>query len=257
MCGGAHVMAEDENFVVGGRQTMAAIADEVLLQCERLLKRGAYAKAEAATEAGTDRPEHRWRVRAVAARCCLEIGKLEGDAERLRRAVPLFGDALAAMRGAALSGPLAAAAEANLLNDRGVCKYELVLFTGVAGDMFRDARLDFEAALQIEPEHDRALCNLGLVQWKSGAERAALATLDRAVEANRCNPHSLNNRGRLLLELTGCHQRALPDFHRAVTLDPWYQVARRNRDEALTCLGEPTPLEEVPEPRLAASQQAS
>ena len=51
--------------------------------------------------------------------------------------------------------------------------------------------------------------------------------------ARGSNAHALNNRGALRLEL-GEAQKALPDFHAALTLDPWYETARRNRDAALS-----------------------
>ena len=83
--------------------------------------------------------------------------------------------------------------------------------------------------------------------WSTGHESAALGTFDRAIDAARArNPHSLNNRGALLLE-RGEHGQALPDFHRALLLDPSYETARRNRDAALSELGEPMPLQPVDE----------
>jgi len=35
---------------------------------------------------------------------------------------------------------------------------------------------------------------------------------------------------------------ALPDFHAALALDPSYEVAKRNRDNALAALAEPRPM---------------
>ena len=132
-------------------------------------------------------------------------------------------------------------------NNAAVTKYELVLLTD-ADHLLHDAKRDLESALQLDPDHGRALCNLGLVYWRCGEQRTALATFDRAIAAANDNPHSFNNRGRLLLEMNGDHQRSLLDFHRAVCLDPRYETARRNRNEALAHLGEPLPLGEVPEP---------
>jgi hypothetical protein len=88
-----------------------------------------------------------------------------------------------------------------------------------------------------------------LVHWKDGHRRIALATLDRAVAAaDGRNPFSLNNRGALKSEVLGGADgaaAALPDFHAALLLDPAYEKAKRNRNEALETLGEPRPLSPV------------
>ena len=125
-----------------------------------------------------------------------------------------------------------------LHNDRGVALLEL--------SELDQAKAAFLHTLELCPDHDRALCNLGLVQWQEGHERIALSTFDKAVFSNACNAHSLNNRGALRLEL-GEYEAALPDFHAAIALEPWYDVALRNRDLALSELCEPVPLNPVDE----------
>ena len=77
-----------------------------------------------------------------------------------------------------------------------------------------------------------------VLRTADGREKTALSTFDRAIAAaDGRNAHSLNNRGALRLEW-GEWAAALPDFHAALKLEPYYEVARRNRDQALAELSE-------------------
>lgn len=234
------IIAEESAYA----DTLDTAAAALLDRCESLIDRCDYAAAEREVRPLLIGLPH-WRALAVAARCCLEISKEQSKEQsaRLVRSIPLFDLALDSY--ITMSARTDAATEANLFNDRGVARYELSLLESNSGLMAK-ARDDFESALLRLPDHDRALCNLGLVHWRSGFELVALTTFDRAVAANGCNPHTLNNRGALRREL-GDAERALPDFHNAIRLDPHYAVAQRNRDEVLEALGEPAPLQIVSE----------
>lgn len=178
------------------------------------------------------RSQRSWRVQAVAARTLLEWGKLEGEAHRLRTSIDHFDIALSLLD--------APDERVDLLNDRGVALYEL--------DELEEARIAFMQTVDLQPRHSRALTNLGLILWAEGSKQQALQMFDRAVHGRGAsNPHALNNRGALQFEL-GEAQESLPDFHKALDLDPGYEVARRNRDAALAELAEPVPLPPVEEP---------
>ena len=216
-----------------------------------------------------------WPAQAVKARILLEWGKDQQDDEKLEQSVDAFNATLSLIRmeqaakiraneGSSVGNNRAAAENSNvassssptsastsddendevarelieLHNDRGVALLEL--------DELVEARAAFETTLELCPRHDRALCNLGLVHWAEGRERIALKTFDKAVEANAQNAHSFNNRGALRLEW-GDWAESLPDFHRALKIEPFYEVARRNRDQALTELCEPVPMMPVDE----------
>ena len=151
-----------------------------------------------------------------------------------------------------------------LLNDRGVALYELAMLPAnllLASGLLAQARAAFIDVLELSANHARARCNLGLVEWADGHERAAQHAFDKAVGAACASQgsspgssevtaaHAHNNRGALLFE-QGEAERAVGDFHAALHIDPSYEAARRNRDAALSQLGEPVPLHPVDEPHV-------
>ena len=130
-----------------------------------------------------------WRARAAAARTRLEWGKAEEEGDdHLLAAIVHFDVALASIDEGDAESPTAAVERIELSNDRGVALYEL--------GRLDEARASFDRVLELQPGHERALCNLGLIHWTLGHHRAALSTFDHAIaSANGRNPHSLNNRG--------------------------------------------------------------
>jgi tetratricopeptide (TPR) repeat protein len=229
----------------------------------RLVKRGMYQEAWNACRPLAVASVSDWRSLAVVARVQLEWGKVVSDddgRERLERAVVVFNQAIERVRAELPSADMAiqglftttptegvsagqqpllelATELVELCNDLGVALYEL--------DELDGAKRSFERALELRPGHERALCNLGLVFWSEGHERVALSTFDRSISVGGGrNPHALNNRGALRVEL-GETQEALSDFHTALSIDPGYATARRNRDQALAALAEPVPLPPV------------
>ena len=214
-------------------------AQSLLRAAEGLLQSARYAEAWPECEALLDAAHGWWPALAVAGRVQLEWGKQDQNDSRLWRAASMLEEAIRGQRedGGAISD------RAELTNDRGVALYEL-------GELEKAAEA-FEATLEMQPGHERALCNLGLVRWAEGHERIALDRFDEAIaSAGGRNPHSLNNRGALRVEFVGGADgaaAALPDFHAALRLDPMYETARRNRDGALATLAEPVPLAPVAE----------
>lgn len=235
-------------------------------RCCSLLRRARYEEATEHCDQLLRLAPHWWKAHAVRARVHLEAGKEAADEERLEKAVEAFNWTLDLVRlchgsgtsgtngtsgtsssGGASGSEVGKKAEEGreiaselieLHNDRGVALLEL--------SNLDEAKKAFLHTLELCPDHDRALCNLGLVQWQEGRERVALSTFDKAVASNMRNAHSLNNRGALRLEW-GEYEAALPDFHAAIALEPWYTTALRNRDQALSELSEPVPLPPVDE----------
>ena len=221
--------------------SVADVADDIptlLASANKLLMRGRYERAWPACEVLL--ANDWWRCHAVAGRVQLEWGKADADHEKLKRAVNLLDAALTRLRD---EKDPSAVDLAELCNDKGVALYEL--------DELGAAQAAYEEALIALPDHERALCNMGLIHWAKNHLRIALSYFDRAVaSANSSNPHSLNNRGALRLEMLGEDDgplAALPDFHAAVALDPFYAIAIRNRNGALESLKEPVPMAPVPE----------
>ena len=207
-------------------------------KAKRLLRRACYEEAwNVCRELSRSGWLEWWPAHAVTARVLLEWGKAEDDQDRLHEAVKCFDTTLALIHrsqttesddftlSAVTHGDrslvrdrVAADDSADdsdsesvtdrektaremmeLHNDRGVALLEL--------DEFVDARSAFEYTLTLNPQHDRALCNLGLVHWAEGREGIALATFDRAIESNNRNAHTFNNRGALRAEW-GEHESA-------------------------------------------------
>jgi len=170
------------------------IAHQLRKEANRHLEAARYEQAWSACESVLAAAPKSWWAEAVSARVLLEWGKASDDLSRLEQALERF-DAALTQRAAATAGSATADGEvgddselAELKNDRGVALYEM-------GEMSA-AELAFTAVLELRPNHERALCNLGLVHWANGNERVALTHFDRAIaSANGSNPHSLNNRG--------------------------------------------------------------
>ena len=227
---------------------------ELLKVCGTLLRRSRYEEASQRCEQLMHAAPDWWKAHAMRARILLEWGKDFGKHDYLELAVEAFDWTLEMIRhrtSAATASVSSAMSDRDggesdvcematelieLHNDRGVALLEM--------SNLEQAKKAFFHALELHPSHDRALCNLGLVQWQEGHERVALSTFDKAIAANASNAHTLNNRGALRLE-RGEYEAALPDFHAAIALEPWYDVARRNRNEALSELSEPVPLSPV------------
>ena len=108
--------------------------------------------------------------------------------------------------------------DANLLNDMGVCRYEL-------GDV-EEALHDFTAAIERNGSHapsfsNRANCHKGLQKWAE-----AEADYSRAIEIDDANPKAFLSRARLR-ETMGQPQTALEDYARVVALQPRHEPALR------------------------------
>jgi tetratricopeptide (TPR) repeat protein len=83
---------------------------------------------------------------------------------------------------------------------------------------FPDAILQFQEALQLDPDLDRAHYNLGLVYLRGGRPALALEALSRACELKRRNPAYCHALGGALAEL-GRPKEAEKLYRRALKID--------------------------------------
>ncbi len=139
-------------------------------------------------------------------------------------------------------------------------------------DKFDSALVSFEIAWQLDPENPETLINVGTVrmymqQYEQAAMafdvastgplralahnglamlasyqhdyRRALSRIELAIEANPNDPHFLNNRGYIFLQL-GEAERALADINRSIGMDPTNIWAYRNKGLYYLRLGMPS-----------------
>ncbi len=104
-----------------------------------------------------------------------------------------------------------------------------------AGRLPEAGRL-YEAVLRLDPAHDRALYNLGLIQLRQGRLDEALDRFSRAVAQNPRFAEAHNAAG-IALRRSGRHREALPHYEQALVLDPDYAEAEYNLGAALAALG--------------------
>ena len=110
-------------------------------------------------------------------------------------------------------------AAADVLNDLGVCRFEL----GEPGK----AMEDFEAALEADEQHAHATLNRGNCHRLAGRLAEARADYSRATSLDPRLVAAFNNRGALSL-VEGRHADAVADLEEAVRIDPHSEVALQN-----------------------------
>jgi tetratricopeptide (TPR) repeat protein len=116
------------------------------------------------------------------------------------------------------------------LNTRGIWKME-------NGD-FRGALMDFNHAIEVQPQHSRAWANRGTLFYKSGKVPEALMDFDKAVSLDPANSRLLNNRA-LLLDVLGKTDKALEDVNLAIANDAYFAEAYNNRGRIMARTGRP------------------
>lgn len=99
----------------------------------------------------------------------------------------------------------------------------------------QDARLVYQAVLEVEPNHFDALQLSALAEKQQGNHQTALELFGRALRIDQSQPAVFNNLGVTLQEL-GHHQQALACFADALRLKPDYAEALNNRGLGLAAL---------------------
>mmetsp|Transcript_22756 Transcript_22756/g.75480 ORF Transcript_22756/g.75480 Transcript_22756/m.75480 type:complete len:257 (+) Transcript_22756:520-1290(+) len=123
-------------------------------------------------------------------------------------------------------------AAADVLNDLGVCRFEL----GEPGK----AREEFEAALERDEQHAHATLNRGNCHRLAGRLAEARADYSRATRLDTRLVAAFNNRGALSL-VEGRHADAVADLEEAVRIDPHSEVALQNCELAAAASERPGP----------------
>ncbi|MBB0242741.1 tetratricopeptide repeat protein, partial [Streptomyces alkaliphilus] len=114
------------------------------------------------------------------------------------------------------------------------------LFRGWEHSRARDrvvASLDFDRAVELDPDNVWALASRGRTHRERGDHAAALADFGRAIELDPEYAWALAERGRTHHAL-GDHAAALVDFGRAIELDPEYAWALAERGRTHRALGD-------------------
>ena len=136
---------------------------------------------------------------------------------------------------------------ADVLNDLGVCHYELARHA--------EAERFFAEALAQRPAYPQALINRGNCRRKEGRLEEAMEDYSAALELNDRNAKAYNNRGALLLTM---HRfaAAVDDFDRALELEPESPSAMANRQLATERMAQMDESSEVRARQLTAHQMS-
>ncbi len=87
--------------------------------------------------------------------------------------------------------------------------------------MWLEARREFDRAVLLAPEYDKALYNLGCCYLNLNLYNEAAEFLQRAVAINQTFPDYLNRLGEAYLELSSC-RKAVDRFRKAAQLNPYF-----------------------------------
>ncbi len=92
----------------------------------------------------------------------------------------------------------------------------------------KEARLDFEDALRLDPSRWRAIHNRGVLSAQSGRFADAFDDFNRTIEMNPEFAKAYSNRGALYVQ-AGKLEKASEDYRQAIALDPDLAVAHKGR----------------------------
>ena len=90
----------------------------------------------------------------------------------------------------------------------------------------------YQTALRLDPGHDRALYNFGLVQMRSGRLDEALGHFSKAIEQNPDFAEAHNAAG-IALRMSGRNQEAIAHYQKSLAIKPGYAEAENNLGLAL------------------------
>ncbi|MFO0919524.1 MAG: tetratricopeptide repeat protein [Planctomycetaceae bacterium] len=106
-----------------------------------------------------------------------------------------------------------------------------------------EAAKDYQAAIQLHPQHLGARIGLAECYIQAKAPDKALEAFGEAVKTFPDNPLVYNNRG-LFLQQQGRTKDAIADFTKAIEIDPQFAVAYTNRGFTQLNSGKPAPAEQ-------------
>ncbi|MGD0951811.1 MAG: tetratricopeptide repeat protein [Methanotrichaceae archaeon] len=101
---------------------------------------------------------------------------------------------------------------------------------------FKEACVDYSAAIEINPQYAEAWYNKGTALGKLGKHDDAIKAYDKAIEINPQFAEAWNNKGTALSEL-GKHDDAIKAFDKTIEINPQYAEAWNNKGTALSELG--------------------
>ncbi len=198
-------------------------------------------------------------VTATSAKPKALLQAREGAAALLRGD---YGRAIAAHTEALKSEELSDPLRSNILNDRGLAKWQLkrpkraiadfnaaiefspdyAIVYNNRGNALMDigrpdeAQIDFDRAIELAPSYGAAYNNLGNALLALEEHEAALKAYRRAVKLMPTNPVPFNGRGKSQSALNRSYAAAR-DFSRAIALNARYEDAYRNRGDVYLSLG--------------------
>ncbi len=97
----------------------------------------------------------------------------------------------------------------------------------VADGKFAESLPLFEQALQLDPEHPRALCGMGTAKRETGEFDAAIELYEKAISVKPDYAICMDNLGIALMR-TGSYDEAKTQFEKASATDPAYADAKFN-----------------------------
>ncbi len=101
----------------------------------------------------------------------------------------------------------------------------------------KEAVLDFEDALRLDPNRWRAMHNRGVLAAQSGRFADAFDDFNRTIELNPKFAKAYSNRGALYVQ-AGKLEKASEDYRYAIALDPELAVAHKGRGRVCHMLGQ-------------------
>jgi tetratricopeptide (TPR) repeat protein len=101
----------------------------------------------------------------------------------------------------------------------------------------REALLDFEDALRLDPKRWRALHNRGVIAAQEGRYAEAFDDFNHTIELNPKFAKAYSNRAALYVQ-AGDLQSALDDYQQAIAFDPELAIAHKGRAKVCHLLGD-------------------
>lgn len=101
----------------------------------------------------------------------------------------------------------------------------------------KEALLDFEDALRLDPERYRAIHNRGVLAAQAGRYADAFDDFNHTIELNPKFAKAFSNRAALWVQ-AGEHEKASVDYRQAIDLDPDLAVAHKGRGHVCHVLGQ-------------------
>lgn len=101
----------------------------------------------------------------------------------------------------------------------------------------REAMLDFEDALRLDPQRWRAIHNRGVIAAQEGRFAEAFDDFNRTLELNPKFAKAYSNRAALFVQ-AGDFQSALDDYQQAITYDPELAIAHKGRAKVCHLMGD-------------------